>query len=62
MVGASGTTQGVTGIAVDGAEFPREFTALMTTEYVVPLVNPDTLMGIVVFPPLETNVFPLLVE
>jgi hypothetical protein len=48
MVGASGAVAGVTDCAADATLLPAELIAFSFTEYVVPFIKFDTIIGLVV--------------
>jgi hypothetical protein len=48
LVGGPGGASGTTELMVDSVPFPEEFVANTVTMYVVPLVSPETVIGLVV--------------
>ena len=60
VVGASGTPKGVTMEGADAAPVPAPLVAVTVQLYAVPLVNPDTVIGLLapvaVWPPPQSTV------
>ena len=53
LVGTLGTVAGVTVAAADAALVPTLLVAVTVQEYSVPLVSPETVMGLVVAAPVR---------